>query len=93
MSKDMDFHHFIIFIIFIITLKNKFKKQLLDSATKTGLGVLKTAFRKKVHKAAGATGQFIGNKIAERIVKPKPVHNEILRYVEEIIPPEKTEKY
>ena len=88
MSKDMDFHHFIIFIIFIITLSNKFTKQLLDSATKTGLGVLKTAFRKKVHKAARATGKFLGNKIAERIVP-----NEILRYVEEIIPPEKSEKY
>ena len=46
--------------------------------------------KKVVHKAAIATGEFIGNKIAEKIVKPKHVIDENPRSVEEIItPPEK----
>ena len=46
----------------------------------TGLDGLKTTSKKVVHKAAGATGEFLGKKIADKIVKP----------VEEIIiPPEK----
>ena len=31
------------------------------------------------HKTAEATGEFIGNKIAEKIVKPKPVSDANLR--------------
>ena len=49
--------------------------------------------KKVVHKAAIATGAFIGNKIAEKIVKPKHVIDENPRSVEEIItPPEKREE-
>ena len=50
----------------------KYRKQLLD----TRLDHLKTASEKVVHKAAGATGEFIGNKIGDRIVKQKPAINE-----------------
>ena len=32
---------------------------------------LKTATEKKAHKTAEATGEFIGNKVADKIVKPK----------------------
>ena len=50
-------------------------------------------FQKVVHKTAEATGEFIGNKIADKIVKPKPVPDDNSRYVEEIfIPPEKREE-
>ena len=50
----------------------------------TGLDALKTASSKRVaHKAAEATGEFIENKIAEKIVK---------LYGEIIIPPEKREE-
>ena len=52
---------------------NKYGKQLLDVATKTGLDALKTASKKEVHKADEATGELMGNKIADKIVEPKTV--------------------
>ena len=48
----------------------------MDTATKTGQDAAKTASRKVAHRASEATDEFIGNKIANKIVKPKPVPNE-----------------
>ena len=59
----------------------KYKKQLLD----TGLDSLKTACKKVIHQAAEATGEFIGNKIAYKIVKPNHVIDKNPRNIEEII--------
>ena len=68
-------------------------KQLMDAATKTELNALKTAIKKLTHKAAEATGEFIENKAADRIVKPKRLPTENLRNVEKvIIPSEKREE-
>ena len=53
------------FLSFARNFSNKDSKQLLD----TGLDALKTASKKVVHKAAEATGKFIRNKIADKIVK------------------------
>ena len=61
-----------------LSLTRKYKKQLLD----TGLDALKTASKKVVHEVAEATGEFIGNKIADKIVKPKHVIDENPRNVE-----------
>ena len=58
----------------------------MDVATKTGLDTLKTASKKITYKAVEVTGEFIGNKTANKIVKPS-------RNVEEIIiPPKKREE-
>ena len=73
------------FLSFARNLCNKYGKEFLDTATKTGLDALKTASKKVVHKAAEATGEFIRNKIANKIVKPEPVADENLRDVEETI--------
>ena len=54
----------------------------MNTATKTGLK--KTAFKKVVHKIAENTGELIGNKITEKIVKPKLAPDENSRNVEEI---------
>ena len=55
----------------------------------TGLDPLKNASKKVVHK----TGRFLGNKIANKIAKPKHVTDENPRNIEEIIiPPEKREE-
>ena len=52
--------------------------------------LLKTTSKKLVHKATEATCEFIRNKIADKIAKPKLVFDENPRNVEEIfIPPEK----
>ena len=81
------------FVSFARIVSSKYGKQLLDTATKTGLDALRIASKKVVHKASEASGEFIGNKIADKIVKPKPVPNANLRNVEEIvILPEKREE-
>ena len=56
----------------------------LDTATNAGPDALKTTFRKLVHKAAEATREITGNKIAHEIVNPKPVPTESSRNIEEI---------
>ena len=48
-------------------LSNKYQRQLLNAATKTGPDPLKTASKKVAHKAAEATGEFIGNKTAKKL--------------------------
>ena len=45
------------------------KKNILDTASKAILDTLKTASKTVVHKAAEATGEFIGNKLANKIAK------------------------
>ena len=81
------------FLSFVRNLSNKYGKKSFDTATKTGLDALKTASKKVVHKAVKATGEFIGNKIADKFVKPKPTIDENSWNVEEIvIPPEKRHK-
>ena len=71
--------------------KNLSSMSLLQiTATKTGLDTAKTTFKKVVHKTVETTGELIGNKITEEIVRPKPVSDANSRNVEEIvIPPEK----
>ena len=72
-----------------LSFVRKHRNPLLDK----WLGSLKTASKKVVHKAAEATGEFIGKKIADKIVKQNPVMDENSRNVEEIIlPPEKRGK-
>ena len=53
-------------------LLNKYGKQLLDAATKTGLDALKTLTKK----LTDTTGEFTRNKIVNKIVKPKPAPDE-----------------
>ena len=68
----------------LLSFARKYKK-LLD----TGLDSLKTASEKVVYK----TGEFLGNKITVKILKPEHVIDENPGNVEEIIiPPEKREE-
>ena len=77
---------------FLRNLSNKYEKKLLDTATKKGLDAQKAFPKNVIHKATEATFEFIGNKIADKSVKPNPVPDENLRNLEEIfIPPEKIE--
>ena len=78
-------------------LFNKYRKQLLEVAAKTGLYALKAATKKVAHKAVEATGEFTGNKIANEFVKPKPespISEANSRNLEEVvIPSERRGKY
>ena len=72
-------------------------KKLMDTATKTGLGAGKTAFKRVVQKTAEATGNLIGNKIADKITsvgksKNKENKNETNEVEEIHIPPEKRQQ-
>ena len=55
------------FLSFARQLGDKYGKKLLDTATKTEIDAAKTASKRIVQKAAEATGNLIGNKIADKI--------------------------
>ena len=65
----------------------------MDTATKAGIDAAKTASNRVVQKTAEATGDLIGNKIADKITlvgKSKEKEKEKTNKPEEIyIPPEK----
>ena len=46
---------------------DKYGKKLMDTATKRGIDVAKTASKRVVQKTAEATRDLIGNKIADKI--------------------------
>ena len=45
----------------------KYGKRLIDTATKTGIDAAKTVSKRVIQKTAEATGDLIGNKIADEI--------------------------
>ena len=67
----------------------------MDTATKTGIDAGKTASKRVVQKTAEATGDLIGNKIADKNTSiGKPKENKNTKEIEEIyIPPEKKINY
>ena len=66
----------------------------MDTATKTGMDVAKTASKRVVQKAAEATGNLIGNKMADKISSiGKPKEKKKTKAIEEIyIPPGKRQQ-
>ena len=77
-----------IFVICKISIKQIWKT-IIGYRTRCS----KNAFEKVVHGAGEATSEFIGNKIADKTVEPKPASDENPRNTEEIItPPEKREE-
>ena len=78
------------FLSFARKFGNKYGKKLMDIASKTGIDAAKTASKRLVQKTAEATGDFIGNKIADKITSVgKSKKDGKRKKVEEIyIPPE-----
>ena len=69
----------------------------MDTARKQGTDFAKTAGKKIVQKSAEATGDLIGNKIADKITSPeksrnKEKENETNEVEEIYIPPEKRQQ-
>ena len=79
------------FLSFAKKIGNKYGKRLMDTTTKTGMDAVKIASKRVVQKTAEATGDLIGNKIADKITSiGKPQDKEKPKEIEEIyIPPEK----
>ena len=55
------------FVSFARKFGDKCGKKLMDTATKTGIDAAKIASKRVVQKIAEATGDLIGNKIADKI--------------------------
>ena len=55
------------FLSFAIKFGDKYDKKLMDIATKAGIDGEKTASKRVVQKNTEATGDLIGNKIADKI--------------------------
>ena len=53
------------FLSFARKYGNKYGKKLLDTTNKIGIDAAKLASKRVVHKTAEATGDLIGNKIAD----------------------------
>ena len=49
------------------TLSNKYGQKFLDSAKKSTTDIIKTASKRAIQITAEATGDLIGNKIADKI--------------------------
>ena len=84
------------FLLFARKFGDKYRKKLMDNATKTGIEAAKTASKRVVQKTAEATEDLIGNKIADRITsasksksKGKEKEDETNEIQRIYIPPEK----
>ena len=79
-------------MVFCLLLENLNK--LIDTATKRGIDAAKTASKRVVQKTEEATGDLIGNKIADKITSVgKPKVEKPKEKPEEIyIPPEKRQQ-
>ena len=65
------------FMSFARNFGNKYGKKLMNTAIKTGKDFAMIAGKNIVHKSAEATGDLIGNKIADKITSAsKKSHNE-----------------
>ena len=82
------------FLSFARNLGYKYGKKLMNTATKTGIDAAKTASKRVAQKTEGATGDLIGNKIADKITSiVKPKEREKTKEVKQIyIPPEKRQQ-
>ena len=82
------------FLSFARKFGDKYGKKLMDIATKTGIDAAKTASERLVQKAAEATRDLIGNKLADKITSiGKLKEKEKINKAEEIfIPPEKRQQ-
>ena len=81
-----------------IDVSNKYGRKILDKSMDAGKDFAKIAGKKVLHKSAEATGEIIGNKVADRITKnprnkAQKEDDRIMKETQEIlIPPEKIEQ-
>ena len=55
------------FISFAGSMSNKYGKKLIDAAKKCATDAIKTVSKRAIQKTAEATGDLVGNKIADKI--------------------------
>ena len=55
------------FMSFARSMSNKYGKKLVDTAKKSATDAIKTTSKRAIQRTAEATGDLIGNKIADKI--------------------------
>ena len=55
------------FMSFARSMSNKYGKKLVDTAKKSATDAIKTASKRAIQETAEATGDLVGNKIADKI--------------------------
>ena len=55
------------FMSFARSVSNKYRKKLVDTAKKSATDAIKTASKRSIQKTAEATGDLVGNNIADKI--------------------------
>ena len=71
---------------------DRYGKTLMNTATKTGIDAAKTASKRLVQKTSEATGDLVGNKIADKIISVGKTKSKVEERQETQIPPEKDSK-
>ena len=73
------------------TLSNKYGQKLVDSAKESATDALKIASKREIQKTAEATGDLVGNKIADKItsISKKPAIESHTNEVNNEIPKER----
>ena len=83
------------FMSFAKNIGNKYGRKIFDKSMDAGKDFAKIAGKKVLHKSAEATGEMIGNKIADRVTKSsknkaQKEDDRIMEETQELtIPPEK----
>ena len=80
------------FLSFARKFGDKYCKKFMDTATKTGIDAEKTASKRVVQNTPEATGDFTGNKIADKITSLGKSKEKTKKVEEIYVPPEKRQQ-
>ena len=71
------------FMSFARSMSNKYGKKLVDTAKKSATDAIKTASKRAIQKTAEASGDLLGNKIADKITSVSKKSNKKLPTMDE----------
>ena len=91
-SKFIKYFKGYAFLSFARKFGGRYGKNLMDTATKTGIDTAKTTSQRVVQKTAEATEDLIGNKIAHQITSLGKPKEETKKTEESYISPEKRQQ-
>ena len=72
------------FMSFARSMSNKYRKKLLDTAKKSAKDAIKTASKRVIQKTVGATGDLVGNTIADKITSDSKKSTKELPTIDEV---------
>ena len=79
---------------FARSMSNKYGKKIVDTAKKSSADAIKTASQRSIQKTAEASGDLVGNKIADKITSvSKKSTKKVLTIDEDVELPTRKKKY